>query len=106
MKLPEPIQTFFDADAPDAAAPIGAFAPDAVVQDEGKTHAGHIAIETWWQAAKTQYQYTAEPCDITQSNGLTIVRANVTGNFPSSPALLTYSFLLDDGRIAALKIGA
>lgn len=107
MKLPAPVQTYFDADkAAGDAAPIGAFAPDAVVKDEGKTHVGHDAIEAWWRAAKAQYRHTAEPCEILEERGLTIVRARVTGRFPGSPALLTFAFQLGDGRIAALEIGA
>jgi hypothetical protein len=107
MKLPAPVQTYFDADKADGdAAPTGAFAPDAVVKDEGGTHVGHDAIEAWWRAAKAQYQHAAEPCEILEEQGLTIVRARVTGRFPGSPALLTFAFLLGDGRITALKIGA
>lgn len=107
MTLPAPVQTYFDADdAAGAAAPIGAFAPDAVVKDEGRTHVGHAAIEAWWRAAKAQYQHRAEPCGILEERGLTIVRARVTGRFPGSPALLTFAFQLENGRIAALEIGA
>ena len=74
MKLPAPIQTYFDADKPvgQTAAPIGAFAPDAVVKDEGKTHVGHDGIEAWWRVAKAQYQHTAEPCEIREERGLTM----------------------------------
>jgi ketosteroid isomerase-like protein len=106
MKLPAPVQTYFDADqAAGHAAPMDAFAPDAVVNDEGKAHRGHDAIEAWWRAAKAQYQHTAEPCEVLEERGLTIVRARVTGRFPGSPALLTFAFQLGDGRIAALEIG-
>jgi hypothetical protein len=107
MNLPAPVQTYFDTDkAAGAGAPVSAFAPDAVVKDEGKVHVGHDAIEAWWRAAKAQYQHTAEPCEILKERGLTTVRARVTGRFPGSPALLTFAFQLEDGRIAALEIGA
>jgi len=107
MKLPAPVQTYFDADnSAGDAAPRSAFAPDAIVKDEGKTHVGRDAIEAWWRAAKAQYQHTAEPCGILEERGLTIVRAKVTGRFPGSPALLTFAFRLEDGQIAALEIGA
>jgi len=107
MKLPAPVQSYFDADkAARDAAPTGAFAPDAVVKDEGKAHVGHDAIEAWWRAAKAQYQHTAEPCEILEVRGVTIVRAKVTGRFPGSPALLTFAFQVEDGRIAALEIVA
>jgi len=107
MKLPAPVQTYFDADKTAGdAAPIDAFAPDAVVKDEGKTHVGHEAIEAWWRAAKAQYQHTAEPCEVREERGLTVVRARVTGRFAGSPALLIFTFQLRDERIAALEIGA
>lgn len=102
MNLPAPIQAYFDADD---AAPLDAFSPDAVVQDEGRTHVGHTAIEAWWHAAKEQYRHTAEPRELRVERGLTLVRALVTGRFPGSPALLTFAFQLEHGRIAALEIG-
>jgi hypothetical protein len=107
MQLPPPVQTYFDADrAAGDGAPIGAFAPDAIVKDEGKTHIGHGAIETWWRAAKARYQHKATPYDILEVHGFIIVRAWVTGRFPGSPALLTFIFKLADGRIAGLEVGA
>ena len=107
MKLPAPIQAYFDADnsAPDAA-PISAFASDAVVVDEGHMHAGPAAIEAWWRASKAQYRATAEPFDIRDEQDRAIVRAKVTGVFPGSPVVLTFSFRLTGGQIADLRIGA
>ncbi|WP_428685420.1 nuclear transport factor 2 family protein [Reyranella sp.] len=107
MKLPTPLQIYFEADqAGGDAAPLEAFASDAVVTDEGRTHAGHAAIAAWWRAAKEQYRHTAEPCEVREEEGLTLVRARVTGRFPGSPAMLTFAFRLADARIAALRIGA
>lgn len=107
MKLPAPVRTFFDADkgAPDTA-PIGAFASVAVVEDEGRTHVDPAAIDAWWRAAKKQYRHMAEPCEICEEQDRTLVRAKVTGQFPGSPALLTFAFRLVEGRIADLRIGA
>lgn len=105
MKLPAPVQTFFDADdASGAAAPLGAFASDAVVTDEGERH-GHSAIEAWWRAAKARYAHRAEPREVREEHALTIVLALVTGRFPGSPSLLTFAFRLEGG-LAALEIGA
>lgn len=107
MKLAAPLQTYFEADkAGSDAAPLSAFAPDAIVTDEGRTHAGHDAIAAWWRAAKTQYGHTAEPCDVREERGQTFVRARVTGRFPGSPALLTFAFRVADGKIATLRVGA
>ncbi|MEQ9607136.1 MAG: nuclear transport factor 2 family protein, partial [Kiloniellaceae bacterium] len=96
MKLPTPVQTFFDAEGAAAAAPLGAFAPDAVVTAEGRTHVGHAAIEAWWRAAKAQYQLTAEPCEVLEESGLSVVRARVRGWFPGCPALLSFTFQVQD----------
>lgn len=107
MKLPAPIQVFFDAETgADCAAPVEAFAPDAIVMDEGREHVGADAIETWWRAAKAQYRHTAQPRDFIEQGGLSVVRAEVSGRFPGSPALLSFAFRLENGRIAALEIGA
>lgn len=106
MKLPAPVQVFFDADkAPGRGAPVSAFACDAVVRDEGRAHVGSHAIAAWWRAAKARYRHRAEPCGIQEQDGVTIVRARVTGEFPGSPAILAFSFRLDEDRIAALEIG-
>lgn len=107
MKLPASVQVFFDAEkSAGGAAPVSAFAPDAVVGDEGKTHVGRDAIAAWWRAAKAQYRHTAEPREMFTENGRTVVRAEVTGQFPGSPAVLTFAFQIKNGRIGALEIGA
>lgn len=107
MKLPIPVQTYFDADfGTSNDAPLEAFAPDAVVKDEAKTHTGHADIRTWWQSAKGRYQHRSEPVEMIQDGDRTIIRAQVTGQFPGSPALLTFAFQLRDGCIERLEIGS
>ena len=62
MKLPNAIQTYFDAERSnaDGEAPMDAFAPDAVVRDEGETYIGRAAIEggvvtdTEWEQARVK----------------------------------------------------
>jgi hypothetical protein len=75
------------------------------VHDEGATHHGTEAILRWWLAAKTRYQHRAEPLDLSEADGTAIVRARVSGNFPGSPAVLTFAFGLAGDRIADLRIG-
>jgi hypothetical protein len=106
MKLPSPIQTYFDADKDVAGpAPSSAFAIDAVVKDEGKTHLGQKAIAAWWRAAKAQYQHTADPREISEAGGYITVLAEVSGKFSGSPAMLSFRFTLKDQEIATLEIG-
>jgi SnoaL-like domain len=107
MNLPFPIQTYFDADKRgDGDAPIYAFSPNAVVKDEGQSHAGHQAIDAWWRAVKTKYQHRVEPLEADEKNDITKVRAWVTGQFPGSPAILTFAFRLEGDQITGLEIGA
>lgn len=107
MKFPPAIQTYFDADQElGGPAPLYAFSTDAIVKDEGKTIVGHEAIEAWWRAAKAQYQHTATPQEITEADDRITVTAEVSGQFPGSPAPLSFTFKLKDDRIASLEIGA
>ena len=107
MKLPSPIKKYFDADGKaDGAAPMSAFAVDAVVEDEGNTYRGSDAIEQWWRAAKAKTAHTAAPFAIEEKGDVTEVQAKVAGNFPGSPANLTFSFRLADDAITRLRITA
>ena len=106
MLLPPPVHAYFTAQAPqDRDAFAAAFAQDAVVSDEGQTYRGRPAITAWWLEAKAKYRYHAEPIDRTEAGGKALVRATVTGEFPGSPAVLTFAFGLDGDRISDLEIG-
>lgn len=106
MQLPPPIQTYFAARTPqDGDALAAAFAADAVVHDEGHSYRGPLAIRDWWLAAQAKYRPQTEPVDLAEADGKTVVRAKVTGDFPGSPAMLTFTFGLTGGRIRDLEIG-
>ena len=69
MNLPSPIQAYFDADkSNDGEALIHAFAPDAVVKDEGQSYAGRQAIDAWWRDVKAKYQHVIEPLDVAEKD--------------------------------------
>lgn len=107
MKLPPAIQAYFDADTDTVSpAPTTAFATDAIVKDEGKTLVGRAAIAEWWLAAKAHYEATSQPKDVSGSGERFTVRAEVTGKFAGSPAMLSFMFTLKNNEIAALEIGA
>lgn len=106
MILPTPIQIYFTAEPPqDSAVFATAFAPDAIVHDEGLTHHGEQEIIAWWKAAKIKYRHRAEPLDMTEAGDKLLVRARVSGDFPGSPAVLTFAFGLTEDRIQDLRIG-
>jgi len=105
MKLPSPIQTYFDADERNDAL-IHVFAPDAVVKDEGQSYAGRQAIDAWWREAKAKYQHVIEPLgDMAEMDDVTKVRTRVTGQFPGSPVTRTFAFRLKGDQVVCLDIG-
>jgi hypothetical protein len=103
--LPAPIAAYFEADRLNPEAVARCFTAHAVVQDEGRTHAGPVAIRAWKAEASRKYTYTVKPLDLAQEEGVDVVRARVTGNFPGSPIDLRYRFRLERGSIVALEIG-
>jgi hypothetical protein len=103
MKLHPSIRAYFDAAG---ATPLHAFAPDAIVADEGHRHIGHAAIDAWWRDVTARYQAVAEPSAVNTKDDVYEVRAKVTGQFSGSPITLTFAFRLKDDRIAALEIGS
>ncbi|KAA0574721.1 nuclear transport factor 2 family protein [Azospirillum sp. Sh1] len=105
MTLPSPVLAYIDADGRnDGVALIDAFAPDAAVKDEGRTHVGQKAIGAWWRAAKAKYQHVIEPLESTKDGRTTRVLVNVTGQFTGSPARMVFAFRVEDSRIAGLEI--
>lgn len=109
MKLPEPVANYFAADRRGTArgdAVVQCFTEDAVVRDEGHTHAGREAIRQWKAGASTKYQYTSEPFAVEEDDAKIVVTSRVEGNFPGSPVNLRYSFVLRGERIASLEIGS
>ena len=107
MNLPFPIQAYFDADRQrDGEAVIRAFAAEAVVKDEGHTYAGHQAIGAWWRETKDKYQAVLEPLEVTGEDDAPTVRARATGQFPGSPAIISFMFRLDGDVISRLEIEA
>mgnify|MGYP001767446988 CR=1 FL=1 len=106
IPLPAPIRTYFTVQTPqEGAALAAAFAPDATVEDEGARHHGPEAIRQWWLAAKAKYRHSAEPLDLLEEDGKTVVRARVSGEFPGSPVVLRFRFGLTGDRIRDLRIG-
>jgi hypothetical protein len=95
--------SLFDANS---ATPLHAFAPDAIVRDEGHRHIGHAAIDAWWRDVTAKYQAVAEPLEVNTTDDVHHVRAKVTGQFSGSPITLTFAFRMKDDRIAALEIGS
>jgi hypothetical protein len=80
------------------------FTPDALVSDEAHEYRG-AAIKAWIDEAIAKYKPVAAVADLAQVGGQIIATAQVSGNFPGSPAQIRYRFTLRDDKIAALTIG-
>jgi len=103
--LPTILDRYFAAqNALDAEAMTSCFGTDAQVRDEGQTYVGRAAILGWKRATIAKYGIGIEPLAAGEKNGATEVIARVAGNFPGSPADLTYRFDLADGLIRTLEI--
>jgi hypothetical protein len=105
--MPAPVADYFlHANAHDADAVAACFSQDAEVRDEGHAYRGRDAIRAWKRATSTRYGATAHPvsCEITPPG--CIVQAEVSGNFPGSPARIVFDFGLDGLAISALAIRA
>jgi hypothetical protein len=104
--LPDSLLRYFAAqNSHDADGMTACFAPEAEVRDEGHTYVGHDAIRKWKAETIAKYGITIEPLSATEHGGTLTVVARVTGNFPGSPADLTYDFVIDgSGLIRRLAI--
>jgi hypothetical protein len=106
IALPGPVAAFFAAErTQDLDALARCFADHAVVRDEGRTIEGPADIMRWMRDAKSKYQHTAEPIEVSTRGGQTVVLARVAGSFPNSPLDLEHVFTIDGGKIASLEIG-
>ena len=106
LDLPEPLPRYFAAqNALDADLMTDCFAPDAVVHDEGGTYIGSEAIRDWKRDTIAKYGISIDPLKATRQDDKTVVIAEVAGNFPGSPANLTYTFSVSPaGLIRTLDI--
>ena len=81
------------------------FAPDAVVHDEQRVYKGLADIKRWKAETKKKYNHSVEPLEIATHDGKAVLRAKLSGNFPGSPIVLSFTFVLEGGKIASLTIG-
>ncbi len=103
MNLPIVIENLVQAQNNlNSTAYAGCFAETAVVFDEGKTYQGKKEIKNWIEKANKKYQVTMKPLEYSAAKQ--VLRAEISGNFPGSPAALNYQFYIKDNAIHSLKI--
>lgn len=105
LTLPEPIANYFASEHnPEALARC--FQAGAILKDDGHTYEGVDAITAFLAEASVKYNATTVPFDMNDKDGFHVVHARVSGNFPGSPARLSYRFGLERGLIDSLEIKA
>ncbi len=105
VHLPHPIDVFVrQENSGDGERVAESFAADAVVSDEGETHVGLSAIAEWRAATKRKYNHSIAPLEIADRDGKTVLKAMLFGNFPGSPVVLDFAFVLRNRKIASLEI--
>jgi len=103
MNLPKAITDLVKAQNEfDSTAYANCFTEEAVVFDEGKTHTGRKEIERWIDKANKEYEATMKPVEYSETDHT--LKAEVSGNFPGSPLILTYHYEFKNDLIQALKI--
>lgn len=107
IQLPSQVAAYIDAaNANDAERVAACFTTDGRVHDEGATRRGAAEIRAWVQETADRYQSVIEPDSIVETDGQHRLKATVRGNFPGSPAVLHFAFVLQPAGIASLEIAA
>jgi len=106
IQLPAPIRGFLAAHtARDADTAIGAFAPDAVVTDEGRSFRGTEEVLAFLRHSGSEFTYTTELTGAERVDDEHWVAVNhLEGDFPGGVVDLAYRFTMDGDRIAELII--
>jgi hypothetical protein len=105
MPLPPPIDLYVRIEnSGDIEALSECFASDATVRDESHVYHGLADIKEWKANTKKKYNHTVTPLEVVHRDGKTVLKAELTGNFPGSPVTLEFSFVLENGKIASLEI--
>lgn len=102
LSLPDAITTYFSISNGADDTHLGdCFTQDACVLDEGETHRGRTAIQSWLRA---KIEYCVEPVSVSHQDNTMVVTTTVTGDFPGSPVQLDHTFQLADAQIQSLEI--
>ena len=103
--LPSPITAYVDANARlDVEGMLAAFAPDAVVADEGHRRTGHAEIRRWIEVATVGSSAVFSPDRWRREDETFVVEGPTTGDFPGSPRRFIFRFGVAGNAISTLEI--
>lgn len=103
--IPEVVSAYFDADqANDVDALNHIFSESAIVEDDGSLYKGIVEIRTWLLTMKEKYQYSLEIIEVSNTDHISTVLTQGSGNFPNSPVKLKFQFTLENSKVVKLRI--
>lgn len=103
--IPEVVSAYFDADqANDVDALNHIFSESAIVEDDGSLYKGIVEIRTWLLTMKEKYQYSLEIIEVSNTDHISTVLTQGSGNFPNSPVKLNFQFTLENDKVVKLRI--
>jgi hypothetical protein len=104
-QLPAVLRDFLPAHVTRDPTALDAFAPDAVVTDEGRTLRGHDEIAPWLRDAGTEFTYTTDVVGAERvDDDHWVAVLHLEGDFPGGVVDLRYRFTLRDGLVTELAI--
>ncbi len=105
MNLPEVVKDLVDAhNNSDSTAFANCFSESATVFDEGKNYTGKKEIKSWIEKASKEYNAIMKPIEFEGNAEKAGLKAEVSGNFPGSPLVLTYDLEFNGNHIQSLEI--
>ena len=107
-QLPVAVRFYLTAHAArDTDAALRAFAPDAVIVDQGQTFRGVYEIGVFLGVAGSEFTYTTELIGAQHVDDTHWITTNrLEGDFPGGVAELDYRFTVEDDLITELVIGS
>ncbi len=105
MNLPKVITDLVEAQNNfDSIAYANCFSETAEMFDEGKSYKGRVEIQSLLEETNEKYQSMMKPLEYTEDGTSSVLSAEVSGNFPGSPAVLQFHFTLKNNLIDYLKV--
>ncbi|RKS98220.1 nuclear transport factor 2 family protein [Chryseobacterium defluvii] len=105
MNLPKVITDLVKAQNDfDSVSYANCFSDTAVVFDEGKMYNGRKEIQHWIADSNEHYKSVMKPVSYEENETKSILKAEVSGNFPGSPIVLKFHFEIANGQIQHLKV--